>query len=119
MAGMVERKRSPPANPLRVVTPTLRAIFERRFAILSSAYREDDPNIAIFEKILDRLGSLVTHDQETSEGGERPQCGGPAIALSLFVLWLLRSACSVGASAEYGPTCMTCTHSTCPMLGPT
>ncbi|MGA2477974.1 MAG: TetR/AcrR family transcriptional regulator [Spirochaetia bacterium] len=41
---------------------TLRAIFERRFAILSSAYREDDPIGAKFQKILDCLGSLVTQN---------------------------------------------------------
>jgi AcrR family transcriptional regulator len=41
---------------------TLRAIFERRFAFLSSAYREEDPIAAKLEKILDRLGNLVTHD---------------------------------------------------------
>jgi|GEM_PF-1969295 len=41
---------------------TLHAVYDRRFAILSTAYQENDPVFVKFEKILDRLGSLVNHD---------------------------------------------------------
>ena len=40
----------------------LQAIYERRFAILSTAYQANDPIPSKFEKILDRLGSLMSHD---------------------------------------------------------
>jgi AcrR family transcriptional regulator len=40
----------------------LQAIYERRFAILSAAYQADDPIPVKFEKILDRLGGLMSHD---------------------------------------------------------
>jgi AcrR family transcriptional regulator len=40
----------------------LQAIYERRFAILSTAYQANDPIPIKFEKILDRLGSLMSHD---------------------------------------------------------
>jgi AcrR family transcriptional regulator len=41
---------------------TLRVIYERRFAILSTAYRDTDSIVVKFEKLLDRLGSLVDPD---------------------------------------------------------
>jgi len=40
----------------------LQAIYERRFVILSTAYQGNDPTPSKFEKILDRLGSLMSHD---------------------------------------------------------
>jgi len=40
----------------------LQAIYERRFAILSTAYQANDPIPRKFEKILDRLGSMMSHD---------------------------------------------------------
>jgi len=40
----------------------LQSIYERRYKILSTAYQVDDPILVKFEKILDRLGSLVNHD---------------------------------------------------------
>ncbi len=40
----------------------LAAIYERRFTILSTAYSENDRILVRFEKILDRLASLVDHD---------------------------------------------------------
>ena len=40
----------------------LQAIYERRFAILSTAYQANDPIPIKFEKILDRLGSMLSHD---------------------------------------------------------
>ena len=40
----------------------LRSIYERRFTVLSTAYQSDDPLRVKFEKILDRLGTLVDHE---------------------------------------------------------
>ena len=40
----------------------LQSIYERRFTLLSTAYQLDDPISVKFDKILDRLGSLVNHD---------------------------------------------------------
>lgn len=42
----------------------LQAIYERRFALLSTAYQADDPLPVKFEKILDRLGGLMGHDDD-------------------------------------------------------
>jgi AcrR family transcriptional regulator len=43
-------------------TSVLATIYERRFALLSSAYQPDDPIPVRFEKILDRLGGLLSRD---------------------------------------------------------
>jgi AcrR family transcriptional regulator len=40
----------------------LQSIYNRRFALLSTAYQIDDPISVKFDKILERLGSLVDHD---------------------------------------------------------
>ena len=40
----------------------LAAIYHRRFTFLSEAYGEEDPTTVKFERILDRLGSLMSHD---------------------------------------------------------
>ena len=42
----------------------LQAIYERRFEILSTSYQANDPVPIKFEKILDRLGSLMSHDDD-------------------------------------------------------
>jgi AcrR family transcriptional regulator len=42
----------------------LQAIYELRFAILSTAYQANDPSAIKFDKILDRLGSLMSHDDD-------------------------------------------------------
>jgi len=39
---------------------TMRYIFEKRYILLLSVYEETDPLLVRFEKILDRLGSLVS-----------------------------------------------------------
>jgi AcrR family transcriptional regulator len=49
-------------NKEELFVSVLEAIYERRFTILSTAYQADDPISIKFEKILDRLGSLVNHD---------------------------------------------------------
>ena len=40
----------------------LQSIYERRYTLLSTAYQIDDPLSVKFDKILDRLGSLVNRD---------------------------------------------------------
>ncbi|MDR3576996.1 MAG: TetR/AcrR family transcriptional regulator [Anaerolineaceae bacterium] len=40
----------------------LRSIYEGRFIVLSTAYLIDDPILVKFEKILERLGGLVDHE---------------------------------------------------------
>ena len=42
----------------------LQAIYQLRFEILSTAYQANDPAAIKFEKILDRLGSLMSHDDD-------------------------------------------------------
>jgi AcrR family transcriptional regulator len=49
-------------NKEELYVSVLQAIYERRFAILSTAYETDDPITVKFEKIMDRLGSLMNHD---------------------------------------------------------
>lgn len=41
-----------------------RSIFEQRYMLLSSAYAPDDPFTLKVEKIMARLGSLATHDDD-------------------------------------------------------
>jgi AcrR family transcriptional regulator len=49
-------------NKEELYVSVLQAIYERRYAILSTAYQADDPITVKFEKIMDRLGSLINHD---------------------------------------------------------
>jgi AcrR family transcriptional regulator len=49
-------------NKEELFVSTLRSIYEQRYILLSSAYVETDPLSVKFEKILDRLGSLVGRD---------------------------------------------------------
>src|SRR5208282_2943330 len=43
---------------------TLRTIFDRRFSTLSTAYQKNDTTPMKVEKILDRLGKLVDHEDD-------------------------------------------------------
>jgi AcrR family transcriptional regulator len=51
-------------NKEELFVSALQAIYERRFVILSTAYQANDPLAVKFEKILDRLGSLTSHDDD-------------------------------------------------------
>ena len=49
-------------NKEELYASVLEIIYERRYLTLSTSYEENDPITIKFEKIMDRLGSLLNHD---------------------------------------------------------